>query len=267
MKTNEQKAQKDFIKTHRRTLWTPFIKAIKTYHLIEENDKIAVALSGGKDSLIMALMLKELTHHPLVNFEIKLLAMDPGYHPFKRAQMEENFKTLNLDVEIIDKPLFEVIEQEAPDYPCYLCARIRRGILYGLAEKHGCNKLALGHHFNDVIETTLLNMFYAGAFKTMKPKLNADHFKGMSLIRPMTLIKEQDIERFMKRQNLHALDCACAVSAGQTASKRQEIKTLIATLKEKNPDIDKAIFNAGRNVNLDHVFGWVKDGKTYTFED
>ncbi len=259
--------QRDIIKTHRKELWTPFIKAIKDYHMIEDGDRIAVAMSGGKDSLLLACLLRELLQHPLVDFEIVLLSMDPGYRHFHRKNMENNFKMLNLDVKIVDKRLFEIVGKASAEYPCYLCAKMRRGILYTLAEKYGCNKLALGHHFDDVIETNLLNLFYAGTFKTMLPKLKADNFDNIELIRPLYYIKERSVINLMQRQELIPLDCACSVSAGQTASKRKEIKRLIADLKKNNPDIDKSIFNAGRNVNLNHVIRWELNGETGGFDD
>ncbi len=259
--------QKDLIKKYRKELWSPFIKGIKEFNLIEDGDKIMVAISGGKDSLLLAKMLEELTKHPLVDFEVVFVAMDPGYSKFNRHKLEENAKRLNIDLIIEDRSIFRIVEKKAPDYPCYLCARMRRGILYDIAQSHGCNKVALGHHFDDVIETTLLNMFYAGTFKTMLPKIKSDNYEGLSLIRPLYFLREQDIRRIMKRNEIDTLDCACSVAAGETASKRGEVKALIQTLKKDFEDIDKTIFNAARNVNLDHVIGWEKDGKKYRFDD
>jgi len=265
--STEKQFQKDMIKTYRKELWSPFIKAIKDYRLIEDGDKIAVAISGGKDSLSLAKMLEELIKHPLVDFEVVFIAMDPGYTPWNRKRLEENSKKLGIDLKIIDKAVFKIVEEKAPEYPCYLCAKMRRGILYDIAEKEGANKVALGHHFDDVIETTLLNMFYAGTFKTMLPKLSSDNFDGMQLIRPLYYVKETSIKKIMNKNEIYPLDCACSVAAGQTASKREEVKTLIQELKKQNKDIDKTIFNAARNVNLDHVIAWEKDGVKHRFDD
>lgn len=263
----EQHFQKDMIQKYRKELWSKFIKGIKEFNLIEDGDKVAVAVSGGKDSLLLARMLKELLRHPLVDFDVVFIMMDPGYSSWNRAKAVENAKKLGLDLVVEDKAVFDVIEKKAPDYPCYLCARMRRGILYSLAEKHGCNKLALGHHYDDVIETTLLNLFYSGTFKTMLPKVASKNYEGIDLIRPLYFVREEDINRIMRRNDIAPMDCGCQVAAGETASKRAEIKTLIDTLKKQHKDIDKSIFRAAANVNLDNVLGWEKNGVKHRFDE
>ncbi len=266
MKT-EQDFQKDMIKKYRKELWSKFIKGIKEYNLIEDGDKVAVAVSGGKDSLLLARMLKELLRHPLVDFEVVFIMMDPGYAEWTRKKAIENAGELGLDLVVEDKAVFDVVQKKAPDYPCYLCARMRRGILYTLAEKHGCNKLALGHHYDDVIETTLLNLFYSGTFKTMLPKVSSKNFEGIDLVRPLYFIREEDVKRIMHRNGIDPMDCGCQVAAGETASKRAEVKSLIDTLKKQHQDIDKSIFRAAANVKLDNVLGWEKDGVKHRFDE
>ncbi|MFW5894539.1 MAG: tRNA 2-thiocytidine biosynthesis TtcA family protein [Bacillota bacterium] len=263
----EQGFQKDMIKKYRKELWSRFIKGIKEFDLIEDGDKVAVAMSGGKDSLLLARMLKELLRHPLVDFEVVFIMMDPGYSKWNREKAIENAKKLGLELIVEDKSVFDVIEKKAPDYPCYLCARMRRGILYSLAEKYGCNKLALGHHYDDVIETTLLNVFFSGTFKTMLPKVKAQNFEGIDLIRPLYFIREEDVSRIMKRNGIDSMNCGCQVAAGETASKREDVKRLIERLKKDHKDIDKSIFRAAANVNLDNVLGWEKDGVKHRFDE
>ncbi|MFW5914069.1 MAG: tRNA 2-thiocytidine biosynthesis TtcA family protein [Bacillota bacterium] len=263
----EQNFQKDMIKKYRKELWSRFIKGIKTFDLIEDGDKVAVAVSGGKDSLLLARMLKELLRHPLVDFEVVFIMMDPGYSSGNREKAIENAEKLGLDLIVEDKSVFDVIEKKAADYPCYLCARMRRGILYSLAEKYGCNKLALGHHYDDVIETTLLNVFFSGTFKTMLPRVSSQNFEGIDLIRPLYFIREEDVNRIMRRNGIAPMNCGCQVTAGETASKREDVKRLIERLKIEHKDIDKSIFRAAANVNLDNVLGWEKDGVKHRFDD
>lgn len=265
--TRAQNIQRDMIKKYRKQLWSPFVKAIKDYQLIEDGDTVMVAISGGKDSLLLAKLLEELTKHPLVDFDVKFIAMDPGYTAFNRHKLEENAKLLGIDLHIESSDIFKILAHKAPESPCFLCARMRRGALYGIAEKYGCNKIALGHHYDDVIETTLLNLFYAGSIKTMRPKLHSDNYKGISLIRPLYYVREDAIKKIMESNHIDPLDCACAVAADETASKRKDIKILIKTLKRQFGDIDKTIFNATQNINLDHVVGWEKDGVKYRFDD
>ncbi|MFP4077513.1 MAG: tRNA 2-thiocytidine biosynthesis TtcA family protein [Candidatus Izemoplasmataceae bacterium] len=263
----EHTFQKDMIKKYRKELWSRFIKGIKEFNLIEDGDKVAVAVSGGKDSLLLARMLKELLRHPLVDFEVVFIMMDPGYSSWNREKAVENANKLGLDLIVEEKSVFDVIAKKASDYPCYLCARMRRGILYSLAEKHGCNKLALGHHYDDVIETTLLNVFFSGTFKTMLPRVSSKNYEGIDLIRPLYFIREEDVNRIMQRNGIAPMDCGCQVAAGETASKREDVKRLIERLKKEHKDIDKSIFRAAANVNLDNVLGWEKDGVKHRFDD
>lgn len=259
--------ERSIIKTYRKHIWSKFIKAIKEYELIQDGDKIAVAISGGKDSLLLAKLFQELQKHGERNFEVEFIAMDPGYHKEIRILLEENCHYLNIPVKIYDSDIFEVADRIAKDYPCYMCARMRRGFLYGKAQELGCNKLALGHHYNDVIETTMLNLLCAGSIKTMMPKLKADNFENMDLIRPMYLIEEKDIERFIVNSGVMPLNCACMVAAKKIGNKRFEIKDLIEKLDESFQNVDKNIFRAMENVNMDTIIGWESKGKKHSFLD
>ena len=268
---NDRKALKEIersiIKTYRKPIWSKFIKAIKEYELIKDNDKIAVAISGGKDSLLMAKLFQELKKYGKNNFEVEFIVMDPGYHKDIRKLLEENLDYLEIPAHIFDANIFEVADRIAGEYPCYMCARMRRGALYGKAKELGCNKLALGHHFNDVIETTMLNLLYAGSFKTMMPKLKSQNFEGLELIRPLYLIEEKYIERFIKASGIWPLNCACMVAAKKIGNKRSEIKALIDKLKESNENVEMSIFRAAQNVNLDQVLGFEKNGIKNSFLD
>ncbi|NLN41076.1 MAG: tRNA 2-thiocytidine biosynthesis protein TtcA [Clostridiales bacterium] len=268
---NERKPLKEIdrsiIKTYRKHIWAKFIKAIKEYELIQDGDKIAVAISGGKDSLLMAKLFQELYRNGNRNFELEFIAMDPGYHPDIRKLLEENFDYLEIPVHIYDADIFQVADKIAKDYPCYMCARMRRGSLYGKAKELGCNKLALGHHFNDVIETTMLNLLCAGNFKTMLPKLKAQNFEGLELIRPLYLIEEKYIQRFIQNAGIWPLNCACMVAAKRIGNKRYEIKDLIDKLKEDFVNVDINIFRAAENVNMNGILGWQKDGDNFSFLD
>lgn len=268
---NERKPLEDIersiIKTYRKHVWTKFIKAIKEYQLIQDGDRIAVAISGGKDSLLMAKLFQELKKNGKQNFEVEYIAMDPGYHPDIRKLLEENCSYLGIPVHIYEANIFQVADRIANDYPCYMCARMRRGALYGKAKELNCNKLALGHHFNDVIETTMLNLLCAGSFKTMMPKLKAQNFDDMELIRPLYLIEEKYIERFIQNSGIWPLNCACMVAAKRIGNKRYEIKALIESMKKDFDNVDISIFRAAQNVNMDGVLGWEKDGEKYSFLD
>jgi tRNA(Ile)-lysidine synthase TilS/MesJ len=268
---NERKPLKDIersiIKTYRKHIWTKFIKAVKEYELIQDGDRIAVAISGGKDSLLMAKLFQELHRYGTQNFEVEFIAMDPGYHPDIRELLEDNCRYLDIPVHIYEANVFEVADKIAQDYPCYMCARMRRGALYGKAQELGCNKLALGHHYNDVIETTMLNVLCAGNFKTMMPKLKAQNFDNMELIRPMYLIEEKYIERFIQNAGIWPLNCACMVAAKKIGSKRTEIKDLIERLKDDFQNVDSSIFRAAHNVNMEGILGWEKDGEKHSFLD
>ena len=268
---NERKPLKDIersiIKTYRKKIWSKFVKAIKEYQLVEDGDKIAIAISGGKDSLLLAKLFQELHKHGNQNFQVEYIAMDPGYHSEIRQLLEENCEYLQIPVKIFDADIFQVADKIASDYPCYMCARMRRGALYSKAQELGCNKLALGHHYNDVIETVMLNILCAGNFKTMMPKLKAKNFENMELIRPMYLIEEQYIQRFIQNSGIWPLNCACMVAAKKIGNKRYEIKELIETLKENFKNVDSNIFKAAENVNMDAIIGWEKDGKKQSFLD
>lgn len=257
--------EKSIIKKYRKNLWSKFMKAIRDYKLVEEGDKIAVAISGGKDSILMAKMFQELKKHGQVNFDVEFIAMDPGYHANIRQLLIDNCEYLNISIHLFDSRIFEIADEIAKDYPCYMCARMRRGALYSKAEELGCNKLALGHHYDDVIETTMLNLLCAGNFKTMLPKLNSTNFEGIKIIRPLYYIREEHIIRFIQNSGIWPLNCACMVAAKKTGNKRYEIKDLIKSLEPNFKNVEKSIFKAAENVNLDSVLGWQKDGEKHSF--
>ena len=259
--------ERSIVKTYRKHIWSKFVKAVKEYKLIEEGDKIAVGISGGKDSMLMAKLLQELQRHGQVKFDLVFLAMDPGYHPDIKKLLIENCEHLDIPIHIYDSGIFVVVDRMAKDYPCYLCARMRRGSLYSKAQEFGCNKLALGHHYNDVIETTMLNILYAGNFKTMMPKLKAKNFENLELIRPMYLIEEDYIKRFINNAGIWPLNCACMVAAEKIGNKRYEIKDLIKQLKENFDGVEKSIFKAAENVSMDGILGWQKGDEKYSFLD
>ena len=244
-----------------------FIKAINDYKMIMPNDKIAVCISGGKDSLVLAKCFQELKRHNLFEFEIVFIAMDPGFNEENRKLLLKNCEELGIEVVIDNSRIFDIIERNSLEYPCYKCAKMRRGFLYNLAKSLGCNKIALGHHFDDVIETTLLNIFYAGCFKTMLPKLKSTSFEGMELIRPLYYVKEEDITHFMRYHNIQAMSCGCKIASGELPSKRKEIKDLIKHLRTVYSDVDKCIFKSAENINLSSVLGWNDDEKSYSFLD
>lgn len=264
--------ERSIIKRFRKEIWSKFVKAVKEYQLINENDKIMVCISGGKDSFLMAKCIQELERHSDVKFEAKYVVMDPGYNKKNREYIIENAKKLNIPITIFESNIFEVVSSVG-DSPCYLCARMRRGYLYSKAQELGCNKICLGHHFNDVIETTLLSMFYGSEIKTMLPKLHSENFSGLELIRPLYLVREKDVLAWRDYNNLEFLNCACKFTEltssveKENISKRKEIKKLIASLKEVNPNIDNNIFNSINNINLNTVLGYKKDGVKYSFLD
>lgn len=260
-----QEIERSLIKSYRKHIWSKFIKAIKEYELINEGDVVASAISGGKDSLILAKLLQEIQKHGPVKFDLEFIAMDPGYAPENRKKLEENCEYLGIPVRIFETDVFKVADRISSDNPCYMCARMRRGALYSQAQKLGCNKLALGHHFNDVIETTMLNVLRAGCFKTMMPKLKSDNFENMEIIRPLYLVKEEYIIRWMNNTGLKALDCACAVAAKKVGSTRADIKELIEKLNKDHVNLDISIFRAAENVNLDMVLGYEKNKEKHNF--
>ena len=260
--------ERSIIKKYRKYIWSKFIKAISEYELVKEDDNIMVCISGGKDSFLMAKCFQELKRHGKYPFNIHYVVMDPGYTKKNLEQIKENAKLLNINIEIFKSDIFEVVDKIADDSPCYLCARMRRGFLYSKAASLGCNKIALGHHFDDVIETTLLSIFYGSEVKTMMPKLKSDNFPGLELIRPMYLIKEESIISWAKSNNLTFLNCACKFTENNNLeqnSKRKEIKELIKRLKEINPNIDRNIFKSLDNINLNCILGYTKNKEKHSF--
>lgn len=248
-----QEIERSIIKKYRKTIWNNFIGAIQEYDLIKEGDRIAVCISGGKDSMLLAKCMQQLQRFSKVPFEIVFLVMDPGYNPANRNLIIENSKIMNIDITMFESNIFDVTLTSGGS-PCYLCARMRRGCLYGKARELGCNKIALGHHFNDVIETVLMSMMYSSEIKTMLPKLHSTNFEGMELIRPLYKVKEDDIISWANYNNLHFLQCACKFTEESTEredlSKRKEIKGLIKEIKKINPKVDDNIFRSLHNVNL-----------------
>ncbi len=257
---NELEIKKSIIKKFRKEIWSKFIKAIKDYELIKENDNICVCISGGKDSFLLALCFEELKKHHKFNFNTKYLVMDPGYLDINLKQIVDNAKLLNLDIEVFKSDIFDVVDRVGGDSPCYLCARMRRGYLYAKAKELGCNKIALGHHFNDVIETVMLNILYNGVFGGMLPILDSKNFEGMQLIRPLYYVKEKDIIHFAKYNNLKFIDCACKVTK-KSLGKRKEVKLLIEELVKTNKNADINIMNSLKNVNKETILGYMENGE------
>ena len=259
-------------KKFRKSIWCKFTKAINEYQLVREGDKIAVCISGGKDSMLMAKLFQELQRHHKFPFEVVYLVMDPGYNERNRQIIEQNAKILNIPLTIFETNIFEAV-YNIEKSPCYLCARMRRGHLYSKAKELGCNKIALGHHFDDVIETILMGMLYGGQVQTMMPKLHSIHFEGMELIRPLYLIREEDIKHWRDYNSLHFIQCACRFTDtcttcrpnGESASKRMEIKHMIAEMKKVNPYVETNIFRSIENVNLDTVVAYKKNGVRHSF--
>lgn len=262
--------ERSIIKTYRKRIWNPFLIALKNYKLVNAGDKIAVCISGGKDSMLMAKLLQELHKYSEVPFELVYLVMDPGYNAENRKKIEDNARLLHIPITIFETDIFTVADKTEKS-PCYLCARMRRGHLYKKAQDLGCNKIALGHHFNDVIETTLLGMFYGSQIQSMPPKLHSTNFEGMELIRPMYCIHEDAIIAWQKYNELEFIQCACRFTEncenGTGESKRQEIKQLIKELKKTNPNIEKSIFNSIHSVCLDTMVGYKSNGIEYSFLD
>ena len=260
-----QEIERSIIKRFRKEIWARFVKAVQDYELIQENDNIMVCISGGKDSFLLAKCMQELQRHGKIKFNLHYVTMNPGYNEKNKNLILENAKTLNIDLEMFYSDIFEAVETMETKSPCYMCARMRRGYLYNKAQELGCNKIALGHHFDDVIETTLLSMFYGSEVKTMMPKLHSDNFKGLELIRPLFLVKEESIIAWKKYNNLTFLNCACRFTEKLALediniSKRAEMKELIKNLRKVNKDVDYNIFKALDNINLNCVLGFKKDG-------
>ena len=263
--------ERSIIKKFRKDIWSKFIKAISDYELIKENDNIMVCISSGKDSFLLAKCIQELNKHGKFPFTAHYVVMDPGYNKVNRQLIEKNAKLLNVPIEIFETNIFDVTAK-VEGSPCYLCARMRRGYLYSKAKELGCNKIALGHHFDDVIETTLLSMFYGSEIKTMMPKLHSDNFEGLELIRPLYLIKESAVLAWKKYNELTFINCACRFTENCSivddgTSKRKEMKNLVNNLRKINPSIDNNIFTSMNNINLNCVLGTKKDGKYTSFLD
>ena len=260
-----EEIERCIVKRYKKHIWSKFLKAINDYKLISDGDRIAVAISGGKDSLLMAKMFQELKKYSNIDFELVFLAMDPGYIDDIRVKLEELCKYLNIPVEIFESGIFRITDEIARDNPCYMCARMRRGALYNKAEELGCNKLALGHHYDDVIETTMMNILCSGNFKTMLPKIKSSKSGKMQIIRPLYYIREEYIKRFVRYTGIEPLDCACTVTSKKSGNKRYEIKELISSLTDNFDNVEKSIFKAAQNVNIDSVLGWEKDGVKHSF--
>ena len=263
-----QLIERSLQKKYRRAIWTPFITAVKRYALIQPGDRIAVCVSGGKDSMLLAKLMQQLARFSEVPFEPTFLAMDPGYSPENRRRLEANAALLRLPLRVFETDIFAAANG-AEKNPCYLCARMRRGSLYAEAQALGCNKIALGHHFNDVIETTVMGMFYGAQLQGMMPKVRSANFPGMSLIRPLYMVHEADIVAWARYNGLEFLQCACRftenLAGGQAESKRQEVKRLLASLRRDNPDIEKSVFNAIHAVSVDTFPAWKSEGRAHSF--
>lgn len=262
--------ERSIIKKYRKDIWSKFVKAVKDYELIKENDNIMVCISGGKDSFLLAKCIQELERHGNVKFKARYVVMNPGYNEYNTNIILDVAKVLGVPIEMFESDIFDVVSKISFDSPCYMCAKMRRGYLYSKAQELGCNKIALGHHFNDVIETTLLSMFYGCEIKTMMPKLHSDNFPGIELIRPLYLVNEDAIISWKNYNELNFINCACKFTeecalTDNGISKRKEIKQLIKKLKEINPNIDRNIFKSIDNVNLNCILGTKKDGVYKSF--
>lgn len=273
--------ERSIIKEYRKTIWRPFVKGLQEYEMIQDGDRVAVCISGGKDSMLLAKCLQQLKRQSDTKFELEFIVMDPGYQPENRKLIEENAALMNIPLRMFDSDIFDIVV-DVDQSPCYLCARMRRGYLYSHARELGCNKIALGHHFDDVIETILMGILYGGQINTMMPKLHSTNFSGMELIRPLYFVKEEDILAWRDSNHLHFLQCACrfteqiakeraaageAVNGGDIVhtSKRQEMKELIARLRKNSPFIDANIMKSVENINLDACLGYVQKGVRHHF--
>ena len=262
--------ERSIIKKYRKDIWSKFVQAVADYQLIDENDKIMVCISGGKDSFLLAKCIEELIKHGKFKFSARYVCMNPGYNEENKKMILDNAKKLNINLEMFETNIFDTVASLTEGNPCYLCARMRRGNLYSKAKELGCNKIALGHHFDDVIETTLLSMFYGSEVKTMMPKLHSDNFEGLELIRPMYLVKEEAIKNWRDYNKLKFINCACRFTESCSinddgTSKRLEMKKLVAKLREINPNVDYNIFKSLDNVNLNCILGIKKDGVYKSF--
>ena len=272
LEENRKGIERSLITKFRKPIWRKFTKAIQEYQLIQEGDKVAVCISGGKDSMLMAKLLQELQRHGKISFELIFLVMNPGYNPDNWKIIQDNAKLLGIPLTVFESDIFNIVA-DIEKNPCYLCARMRRGYLYSRAKELGCNKIALGHHFDDVIETILMGMLYSGKVETMMPKLHSTNFAGMELIRPLYLVKEADIMAWRDYNKLHFIQCACrftencATCGGGRGSKRDEMKELIAKFRETSDVIESNIFRSVENINLRKIVGYQKDGQMYHFLD
>ena len=262
--------ERNLIKKFRKDIWSKFIKAVNDFNLISDNDKIMVCISGGKDSFLLAKCIQELQRHGKIHFEARYVVMDPGYNAYNLEYIKDNAKLLGVPIEIFNSDIFDIVASVESKSPCYLCAKMRRGHLYNHAKEIGCNKIALGHHFDDVIETTLLSMFYGSEFKTMMPKLHSDNYEGLELIRPLYFVREESIIKFRDYHELKFINCACRFTEGCSlindgTSKRKEMKELIKDLRKLNPDIDYNIYKSTTNVNLDCVLGYKDENGKHSF--
>lgn len=260
--------ENSIIKKYRKLLWRRFVRGVEEYHLINNGDKIAVCISGGKDSFLLAKLMQELKRHGKINFELEFIVMNPGYKIENLEQIKKNAEILDIPIKIFTSDIFSVVDKIAQKNPCYMCARMRRGFLYNKAKELGCNKIALGHHYDDVIETILLSMLYGAEFKTMMPMIHSTNFENMILIRPMYLVKEEDIISWSKYNELTFIDCACKFTEkknDEDTSKRKEMKQLIKQFRKINKNIDQNIFKSVENVNLDTIISYKKDNEIYHF--
>ncbi|MDE7264219.1 MAG: hypothetical protein K2N64_06125 [Anaeroplasmataceae bacterium] len=267
-----QEIERTLIKTYRAHLWAPFVKALKEFKLLQPNDRVCVCISGGKDSMVLAKLFQELKRHSDFEFEVKYLVMNPGYNEKNLKLIQDNLELLHIDAEIVNTDIFAIANSQIKN-PCYLCAKMRRGALYKLAQALNCNKIALGHHYDDVIETTLMNMLNNGSFQTMLPKLHSQNYPNMELIRPMYYIRERDIIRWANYNELHFINCACRFTEGidkekdLTGSKRYDTKLLIKELTKYSPFVEQNIFKSTFNVNLNKIIGYKKDEEYISFLD
>lgn len=255
--------EKSIQKKYRDKLWSPFIKALKDYEMVNDGDKIAIAISGGKDSLLLAKLFQELKRASDTKFEVVFISMNPGFNQENLDNLRYNLKNLNIDCTIYDERIFEIAEKLSKNYPCYMCARMRRGTLYSIATKLGCNKLALGHHMDDVIETTIMSMFYMGKFETMLPKLQSDNY-NIELIRPLYYIEEKDIIKFTRYNEINAMNCGCEVASGAISTKRTETKILIEELVKNNKNLKANIMASIKNVNIEKIISYKYKNNYYS---
>ena len=243
---------------YKKSIWAKFLKAVNEFGLVKDGDKIAIAISGGKDSLLLYKLFQRLKKDKRRNFEFRAVNLNPGFKKEDLDNFKNNLLKLDIDCEIFDTNIWKIANEKAKDYPCFLCAKMRRGILYKKVEEYGYNKLALGHHFDDVIETTLINIFYSGSVKTMTPEVDSTSGK-LKVIRPLIYVEEKDIINYTKKNGILAMNCGCSIEAGKTSSKRKEVKDLLSDLEEKHPGIKKSVFNSMRNINLNYVYGYEKE--------